>query len=69
MKEEDPVEVDSSPPCSPGSISSDSDGGYGDPPSMKRVGERALSQSPWCYPLCHIDMDDMEGKEKSSFKT
>ncbi|CAL8259283.1 unnamed protein product [Gadus morhua 'NCC'] len=36
VKEEDPVEVDSSPPCSPGSISSDSDGGYGDPPSMKR---------------------------------
>uniref|UniRef100_A0A8C4Z8Y6 Cyclic AMP-dependent transcription factor ATF-7 n=1 Tax=Gadus morhua TaxID=8049 RepID=A0A8C4Z8Y6_GADMO len=33
VKEEDPVEVDSSPPCSPGSISSDSDGGYGDPPS------------------------------------
>ncbi|CAL8323417.1 unnamed protein product [Merluccius merluccius] len=36
VKEEDPVEVDSSPPGSPDSISSESDGGYGEPPSMKK---------------------------------
>jgi len=41
VKEEKPVEVDSdsSSPSSPDSLSSESDAGYIEPPSMKKVGE------------------------------
>lgn len=41
VKEEKPVEVDSSPPGSPDSRSSDSDAGYREPLSMKKVRERS----------------------------
>lgn len=41
VKEEDPVEVDSSPPDSPNSISSESDGDHGEPLSMRKVRERS----------------------------
>lgn len=42
VKEEEPVDVDSSSsPSSPDSQSSESDAGYREPPSMKKVGERS----------------------------